>query len=137
MRSRGLAPVSAGVCLLLLLLLAAPVLGYAYLGAGGALGGVAVFNLGFAWFFRLRANRAGVCAACGRGVVRRRADSGDSERLGMPGVFVRSSDLLSGRVSPGSLCARCGRLYCGCAYPRAVCVCGSHELRAVAVAYLG
>jgi hypothetical protein len=126
---------SFGGCTIPLLLLAALFLGFHFLGLGGALGGLAVLSLAWSWLFLARAARGRSCAACGRSVIDRKSGSEFADRVGMPGVFMRTSDLCAGRGAPGSLCSRCGRLYCGCSYPQSACICGSRELRTIAVEY--
>lgn len=129
-------PPSAGGCLFQLAMFAAPLVGYRYLGLGGLLGGLALMNLAVAWFFFVRRPAwHGVCEACGRRLINRRKGTVAAERLGMPGVFMRYEDLMSGRMAPGSLCLRCGRVYCGCSHPQAVCMCGSQQLQTIAVEY--
>lgn len=125
---------AAAGCGVLLLLLPLPFAGYKALGLGGLFGGLGLLNLGMAVFF-LVSRRGHSCAACGRALINRQSGSTTADRLGMPGVMISSADLFSGRMSPASLCRRCGRIYCGCSYPQEVCDCGSQKLRSIAVEY--
>jgi hypothetical protein len=118
----------------MLLLLAAPFAGYRYLGIGGLLGGFGLLNLAAAVFF-LRSRRRGfACEACHRPVI-----CAPEQRAAGPSlpVIMSSAAIRDGRVSPGSLCRRCGAIYCGCSYPQYLCVCGSEELRTVGLEYPG
>lgn len=130
-------PPSLAGCFVVLFMLAAPFVGYRYLGLGGAIGGLALGNLGSIWFFFLRRRRDLTCEACGQPIINRRSGSELGDRLQMPGATISSADMMSGRMSPGSQCKRCGRLYCGCSYPQTECACGSSQLRTVALEYPG
>jgi hypothetical protein len=119
-------------CLFAALLLTLPIFGYRYLGLGGLLGGLAVMNLVQVWFSLTHRPHGSHCAVCYQPVLQQRQPTYSA---GLPGVFLDRADLMAGRASPGSVCLRCGRIYCGCSYPRRLCLCGSHELRTIAVAY--
>jgi hypothetical protein len=125
------------VFLLPWLTLGMAIAGNRYLGVGGLLGCLAVSNLLVCWVFGFRERHGLKCESCGRPVLNRRRGSEVAERLGLPGIFMRTSDFAAGRVSPGSQCLHCHRIYCGCSHPQEVCACGSSSLRTILVEYPG
>jgi hypothetical protein len=131
-------PTAKGVIFNLLMLIAPFVgllLGKRYSAVGaffGLLAGTIVAIIGLGWFFFVKGVRALRCASCGRPL---RQGDANSPVSGM-GVFINTSDLMSGREGPGHQCLKCARTYCSdCDVPGLTCDCGANRLRLVRLIY--